>query len=109
MKPVVVGLYLLAVPAGAFAQPAAAPARADPADASAAVAPLVHRSPFARYRPFAAEVLGPWKPVNEEVGRIGGWRAYAREAYEASKQAAPAPDGTERPADTPHHGGHGAK
>jgi len=28
--------------------------------------------------------------VNDEVARIGGWKAYAREAYEASKEAAPA-------------------
>ena len=101
MKPIVSGFVLLAVSAGAIAQPTAGSGRPDPMDARAPVAPVVHVSPFAQYRPFAAEVLGPWKAVNDEVGRIGGWKVYAREVYEATKQEAPAMDHAGKPSTVP--------
>ena len=88
MKPIALGLLILAASAGAVAQPSAGSGSPDPMDARAPVAPAVHVSPFAQYRPFAAEVLGPWKAVNDEVGRIGGWKVYAREVYEATKREA---------------------
>ena len=80
------GLALLAASSAALAQPAAEPARPDPLDARAAVAPVVYSSPFAQYRPFAVQPPGPWRDVNDVVGRIGGWKVYAREA-----QASPVP------------------
>jgi hypothetical protein len=79
--------------AGAVAQGVAAPAARDPADPRAEAPPLVHRSPFATYRVFAGDGPGSWRGANDEVARIGGWKAYAREAYEASKAAQPAPGG----------------
>jgi hypothetical protein len=65
-----------------------ATARPDPADARATVPSLEHRSAFARAR--AGTASGPigWREANDRVGRIGGWRAYAREAQ---AQAASAP------------------
>jgi hypothetical protein len=77
--------------AGAVAQGTAAPAVRDPADPRAEAPPLVHRSPFATYRVFTGDGPGSWRGANDEVARIGGWKAYAREAYEASKAAQPAP------------------
>lgn len=69
----------------ASAQPAAAPLRPDPLDPQAAVPPAVYRSPFKHPPQAAAPPVGNWIQANQQVGRIGGWRAYAREA------AAPAP------------------
>ena len=77
--------------AGAVAQGATAPAARDPADPRAEAPPLVHRSSFATYRVFTGDGPGSWRGANDEVARIGGWKAYAREAYEASKAAQPGP------------------
>jgi hypothetical protein len=48
-----------------------------------------YQSAFERYRAFADQPVRPWAQVNEEVHRIGGWRAYAREANEAAEPAGP--------------------
>ncbi len=88
---VAVAMLALSQPAGAQAIGEAA-AR-DPADPRADVPALPYRSPFVGYRPFVSGPVGPWRDMNDEVARIGGWKAYAREAYEASKQVAPAADG----------------
>ena len=110
MKPIALGFVLLAASAGAAAQPSAGPGRPEPTDARAPVPPAVHQSPFAHYRPFAAEVLGPWKAVNDEVGRIGGWKVYAREVYEATKQEEQASGAAGKPsAAPPDSGGQRAK
>ncbi len=51
-------------------------------------------SAFEGYQPFAEAPLTPWRESNDTVGRIGGWRAYAREAQDAdaagSARTAPA-------------------
>jgi len=63
----------------------------DPLDARAVVPPATYRSALAGYRSAAstpAPAIG-WKQANDQVARIGGWRAYAREAA-ASEPAAPA-------------------
>jgi hypothetical protein len=76
--------------AAAWAQATATPSRPDPADAKAATPALQHRSAFAGYRRLGAE--SPplvWREANDTVERIGGWRAYAREA-QAPGPAAPA-------------------
>jgi len=105
VKPIAVGIVLLAASSGAVAQPSAVSGRPDPADARVPVPPAEHQSPFARYRPFAAEVLGTWKAVNDEVGRIGGWKVYAREVYEEMKQAPPPPEGSGKPTGAPPESG----
>lgn len=72
----------------AFGAAAQAPARApDPTDARAEVARATHASPLSTYRRAGDVAPLPWREANDRVGRIGGWRAYAREA---AAPAAPA-------------------
>ena len=61
---------------------AAAP---DPADPKAAIPAIVYISPFSEYRPLGEDKNTAWKDANDTVGKIGGWRAYAREAAQAMK------------------------
>lgn len=61
---------------------------------------LRYESVFARYRSYAGEKTGSWREANETVERIGGWRAYAREAQQPDSTAPAKPD---------PHAGHGAK
>lgn len=77
--------------AAALAQAATSP-RPDPADAQAATPALQHRSALAGYRRFDAESPPlAWREANDRVERIGGWRAYAREASAPASAPAPAP------------------
>lgn len=96
------GLCTLALPA--LGQAPAGTAPRNPADPGAATPPVAYMSPFAGYRPFAHEGPAPWRGVNDEVGRIGGWKAYAREVFEAQKSAPAAGEGAARP-DSPAQGG----
>ena len=61
---------------------AAAP---DPADSNTAIPASVYISPFSDYRPLGEDKNSAWKDANDTVGKIGGWRAYAREAAQAMK------------------------
>jgi hypothetical protein len=82
-------LLLCAALAAAALTTVAQTTRPDPLDARAAVPPAAYRSALAGYRNAAstpASAIG-WKQANDEVARIGGWRAYAREAA-ASEPAA---------------------
>jgi hypothetical protein len=85
---------LTTIAAAAGAQTAAPAAAADPQAASGTADPG-YRSPFEAYQRFTQEQVGSWKAANDNVGRIGGWREYAKEARPS---AAPAP----KP-----HAGHG--
>lgn len=64
--------------AGSASPPPAA--RPDPLDAQAPVPALSYRSAFAPYRKLGDAKPLSWREANEAVARIGGWRAYAREA-----------------------------
>lgn len=68
---------LLALACAASAQ---TPPRPDPLDPGAMVPRAVHNSPLAGYRRPGDAAAGDWRAVNDAVARIGGWRAYAREA-----------------------------
>lgn len=92
--------------AGVLAQDAPAAPR-DPADPRAQVPAVVHRSPFTDYRPFRTKDPASWKAVNDEVARIGGWKAYAREVYESQQKASAKDEAV--PAAAPRHDGHGGK
>ena len=59
----------------------------DPSDAMAVVPAATYSSPLARYRPAGETKLGSWHEANETVTRIGGWRAYAREASQPEPAA----------------------
>jgi hypothetical protein len=85
-------LSLVTLPAGAQAVRSGRP---DPLDAAADVPRTPHESAFKAYRRLGDTQPTPWKQANETVERIGGWRAYAREADPARAPAdaasAPAP------------------
>jgi len=80
---------------------------ADPLNPQAPVAAASHASSLARYRPAGETEVAPWKATNDTVGRIGGWRAYAREASAPTAASAPASaaSGAAREASAPagHH------
>ena len=82
----------------AWAQPASNGSRADPQDAYATVPRSIYRSSLADYRGFSDEKLRAWKETNDSVGRIGGWRAYAKEAQETGPAGNPPPLATDKPA-----------
>lgn len=56
--------------------------------------PVHYKSPFSDYRPLGEDKRTPWKAANDEVGKIGGWRVYAREAAASSDKASPSPSPT---------------
>lgn len=102
-------------PSGPTPAPAARP---DPLDAKAGVPALSYRSSFSRYRSLSDDKPVSWREANDAVARIGGWRAYAREAQQPEStppatDAAIAPKAGATGADTakpmpvpPGHGGH---
>ncbi len=61
---------------------------------------LQYTSALATYRGYTDQTVQPWREANDQVGRIGGWRAYAKEA--ATGQSAP----DTPPAANPHAGHH---
>lgn len=93
----------LAVISGAAPANPASPTRADPLDAGASTPAVQYRSPLADYRRHAEQPLGSWRQANETVTRIGGWRAYAREAAQTGAAPAPAPDAPAKPSGDAGH------
>ncbi len=67
-------------PASAAATAATAPVARTPA------APGEYRSALEGYQPYSEDKMLPWKEANDTVGKIGGWRAYAKEAAEGPGQ-----------------------
>jgi len=63
-----------ATPATPAAATTTAPAAPSPQAAS------TYRSAFDGYRRFTDEPVKSWKEANDNVGRIGGWKTYAKEA-----------------------------
>lgn len=92
--------YLLLLPwmavlsstATVSAQPAP---QVSPPPSQAGQAPTAnYRSTLEGYRPFTDEKILPWKQANDTVGKIGGWRAYAKEAHDAAATGDQAPNST---------------
>ena len=81
-------------------------AQSSPAAPAAPAAPaveLTYRSAFDGYQRFTDEKVGSWRDANDTVGRIGGWREYAKEGREpAAPRAAGATPAA--PAADPHSG-----
>lgn len=105
-------LTLLAAASAAQSQgQASRPERPDPLDAQAPVPAAAYQSPLSGYRRLGEDKPVPWRAANETVNRIGGWRAYAREAQQP-EPAASTPAGraapAAAPATAPAHGGHKA-
>lgn len=82
--------------AAAAAQPTSTPPK-----------PLAYQSALEGYQSFSDEKAVPWKDANDTVGRIGGWREYARESRPSQPQGTQAPPAA-APAANPH-AGHGKK
>ena len=72
------------------------PTPASPAAEAAKASPLTYRSAFEGYKPYTDDKLLDWKGANDNTGRIGGWRVYAKEARQPDG-VAPA-DGAPKPA-----------
>jgi len=89
----------------AHAQPTPGAVPAAPNSSASAVAPLQYFSIFNQYQPFKEQSLLPWREANDAVGKIGGWRFYAKEAQQTG--AADKPAGP--PAGTDPHSKHGGK
>lgn len=114
---------LVAAPLTVQASPSASAAstapsaRPDPTRVDAPVPLLQHRSALQAYRRHAEQPLGDWRAANDEVARIGGWRAYLREAHAPEAPAAPdtpraggpTTGGVPTPATAPGHGHHGGR
>ena len=64
-----------------------------------------YESALSGYQRFADQPVGDWREANELVGRIGGWKTYARESRRDAKPAAPRDDvpGAVPPAHDAHH------
>jgi hypothetical protein len=79
---------------------------------------LPFKSTLEKYKSYTDEKIVPWKAANDEVGRIGGWRTYLKEANEPdppeTTEAKPVePKPVESKPAPPHvtnpHAGHGTK
>jgi hypothetical protein len=84
LRGAIAAALVAAAPLAALAQvsapaPAPAPARSASGAAPAAQA-TAYKSAFVGYRRFDDPKVLPWREVNDKVGRIGGWRTYARES-----------------------------
>ena len=66
----------------------------------------LYRSAFEGYRAFADEPVRPWRETNDTVGRIGGWKAYARELQAPDARPAAATAGASAPTPASAGGGH---
>ena len=75
------GLLSLALLApNAQAQPGQPVGKPDPLDPQARVPAWRYESSLKATKPAASEAAISWREANDTVTRIGGWRAYAREA-----------------------------
>lgn len=54
-------------------------------------APPVFSSVFEGYQPYTEEKTANWRQANDNTARIGGWRAYAKEAAEPNPSMLPTP------------------
>jgi hypothetical protein len=63
----------------------------------AAHAPTSFQSAMDGYKRFTDEKPVNWKAANETTSKIGGWRAYAKEAAEPSPAPAASPASAAKP------------
>ncbi|MFM9902257.1 MAG: hypothetical protein ACKVOT_14695 [Polaromonas sp.] len=71
-----------------------------PAHAQPAPKLPVFQSAFEGYQPHTDDKPADWKAANDTTARIGGWRAYAKEAAApavAPTPATPPPSGRAKP------------
>lgn len=92
-------MALLLTVTGAHAEPTQA--------APETVTLLAYPSALAAYKSYAEQPVSSWREANDTVGRIGGWRSYAREAAQEGSSAVLATD-TSAPATAGQDDNHGA-
>lgn len=73
-----------------------------PGNAATDLPVVVYRSALTGYRSFRDEKVSSWQESNDNVARIGGWRAYTREAREPEPAQRDVPAAAGQP-----HPGHG--
>jgi hypothetical protein len=100
-------LYRWAIVA-AYLLGAAASLNARIVAAQSTVSPLPFKSTLDKYKPYTDEKIVPWKAANDEVGKIGGWRSYLKEANEPDPPSSNKPGAEPASAPTPY-AGHGEK
>lgn len=83
------GLVLISAMPVLSAAQSSAPAA--PASATQASPPPVFRSAMDGYKPYTEEATVNWKEANDTTARIGGWRAYAKEARQPQAPQAASP------------------
>ena len=94
MKLVTNFVAIVATLCGSLAIAAAAAGSANPLEQTPTIQ---YKSPFRDYRPLGENKLTPWKAANEEVGKIGGWRVYAREMSEPASTLPTSPSAPVKP------------
>lgn len=108
--PVVASIAIATVEAMFWVPVTLAQPRPNPADPSAPVPAAIYRSAFGGYRPLGEEAVGNWRSANDQVGRIGGWREYARESEGAGASSKTEGASREKPGSdptpNPGHEGH---
>lgn len=78
-----------ALPIGLYFTAASALAQATPGESTTPPTPtLQYRSVLEQYRGFKDQPVTSWAEVNDTVGKIGGWRIYAKEARQPDPPAA---------------------
>jgi hypothetical protein len=79
-------LVIVPVAAAVFAASAQTPEAPSDAQGPAQATPIVlsYRSALEGFQGFADEKAVPWKQANDTVHQRGGWKAYAKEASDAS-------------------------
>lgn len=103
---------LCAVALAAAAQtPPSAARKPDPLDPGAGVPAVAYESAFSRDRRTVDDKAIPWREANDTAARIGGWRAYARDAQQpdpaaSAPAATPAQPATKAMPMPQGHGGH---
>ena len=91
--------WLACAPFHAGGQPFTAPS-ADPGDSRAAVPALRYRSTLAPGTSAPAPAEAPrWREANHTAARVGGWRAYLREAQTPAAASPDAPASGTPPAE----------
>ncbi|GAB3758831.1 hypothetical protein GCM10028796_05090 [Ramlibacter monticola] len=103
--------YFQLLPLAALSLAAAAAAQSPPAAVTGGepqlpVAPMSYSAPLSGYQPFSDEQVQSWRDANDMVGRIGGWREYARESQQSGGAAPASVAPASAPAAPTGHDGH---
>lgn len=88
-----------------------------PTNTASVASPFQFHSVFTHYNMFTEQPVLPWREANDDVGKIGGWRFYAKEASQPDAADTPTKSKSdpqmklpaEPPNDAGPHSGHGRK